>query len=260
MPTAAVAASVIASDPIPVISVDVTISDAATVRSWTVARNAAGAVVPLYYSAGSSGAYTLIDPAAPLGVPVTYTLTVTYLDYTALSVTSAAVTITGTIGCYLTNPAGTTLPVVLASWPARESDPRQAVLTVLNRPDPVGVTDVHSTPSGQWTFFTATDAGTAALLALLKETAVAMLRTQPGSSIATVTALVGKVSERRYSDSGADQRRYVDVAIQEIAPVPATGLPLAATLQGLSTYDGDTLGELSMLRPTLQQLSQIPTG
>jgi hypothetical protein len=257
---ATIAAHIQAGTPIPVVAVDTTISSPETVRSWTVVRTGGGADVALYVASSSSGAYSFVDPSAPLGVPVTYTLTVTRLDYTAETVTSAAVTITGTTGCYLTNPAGDTLAVQLVSWPERQREPRQARLDVLNRADPVGILDVHSTPAGAWTFVTYSDAATDALTALLVRGAVAILRTQPASSIKSVTALVGTVTERRLSDSGTDQRRFLDVAVQEIAPLPATGLPLSATLGGLAVYDGDTLGELSQLRPTLLQLSQIVVG
>jgi hypothetical protein len=258
----AIVATLTPAAPVPVVTLNVTIDNPAQVVGWTIYRiSAVDARLPVWLGATSSGAYSLVDRTAPLGIPVTYELSVVYAASSTV-VSSAPVTITDTVGCFVTNPAGgTTLPVTLVSWPDREQEPRQSALEVLGRPDPVVLSDVHSTPAGQWTFYTATDVDTAALKALLTGSAVAILRTQPGTSIPNTTAAVGKVNERRYSGKGGDQRRFVEVDIQEIAPLPATALPLDATLGGLAVYNGiSTLAQLALLRPTLQQLSEIPTG
>lgn len=254
-------AAVIAGPVVPRIQIDVTVDSPATVIGWDVTRVAAGGTVQIYLGTTSSGAFTLIDDTAPLGVEVVYRLQVTYSNYTTAAATSTAVTITGTAGCFLTNPrTGITVPIELYTWPQRKRDPRQAILEVMGRADPVGLVDVHTTAAGTWTIATATDAGRDQLTTLLTTGAVVLLRTQPTASIPAVTALVGAVTERRVTGTGGDQRRYHDIAIQEIAPPPATAFPLASTLGGLAVYDGDTLGELSQLRSTLQQLSQIVTG
>lgn len=257
-----ITAAVTQAEPVPVITLDVTIDNAAQVVAWTIYRSSASdARLPIWLGKTSSGAYTLTDHTAPLGVPITYSMTVVYATSTT-EVAAAPVTITGTTGCYLTDPAtATTLPAEISTWPDRQRAARQAALEVGGRPDPVVLSDVHSTPTGTWTLISRTDAYTAALTALLTGSAVAILRTQPGSSIADVTAAVGQITEHRYTDDGADQRRLVDVEIQEIAPLPATALPLDATLGGLAVYQGvSTLADLALLRPTLAQLSQIPVG
>ena len=258
----AIVAAVTAASPVPTVTLTVTIDTPANVVAWTIYRiSAVDARLPVWLGSTSSGAYTLVDHTAPLGVPVTYELAVVYAA-SSTTVTSAPVTITGTTGCYLTDTAsGVTLRVTLVTWPAREREPRQAALEVLGRADPVVLSDVHSTPAGQWRFHTTTDADTDALTDLLTAQAIAILRTQPGTSIPNVTASVGKVNEVRVGDRGDDQRRWIDVDIQEIAPLPATALPLDATLGGLAVYDGiTTLAQLALVRPTLLQLSQIPVG
>ena len=258
----AIVATVTAASPVPVVTLTVTIDNPAQVVGWTIYRvSSVDARLPVWLGATSSGAYTLVDHTAPLGVPVTYELAVVYAT-SSTTVTSAPVTLTGTAGCFLTDPAsGTTLAVTLVSWPEREREPRQAALEVPGSPDPVVLSDVHTSPAGDWRFYTATDAATTALVGLLTAQAVAILRTEPGSSIPNTTASIGKIAEVRYSGKGGDQRRWIDVGIQEIAPLPATALPLDATLGGLAVYHGiTTLAQLALLRPTLLQLSQIPVG
>jgi hypothetical protein len=257
-----ITAAVIAGTILPRIQLNVTIANPAQVIGWNVSRaDPGGTTVMIYIGTTSSGAFSLIDDTAPLGEPVVYWLYVTYADYTNASDSSAAVTITGTSGCFLTNPrTGLTLPIELHAWPQREREARQAILEVLNRPDPIGLTDTHTTPAGTWTLYTATDTARDLLTGLLISGAVVILRTQPASSIPAVTALVGKIIEKRWTGTGGDQRRSFQVAIQEIAAPPATALPLNATLGGLAIVEPDNLGDLSQLRPTLQQLSQIVTG
>ena len=254
-------ATVVAGSPIPAVQVDTYLSGGQSVIAWEISRDVAGASTTIYVGSAWQQAVSFVDALAPLGVPVVYRLRITYADYTSVYVSSNTVTITGTSGCYLTDPnTGVTVGVTLVTWPEREREARRAVLSVLNRADPVTLSDLHRTPAGDWTFYTATDADTLALLTLLTASTFATLRTQPGSSIASVTVSVGTINERRYSGRGGDPRRLVDVEVQEIEPLPATALPLNATLGGLAVVDGDTLGELSLLRDTLLQLSMVVTG
>jgi hypothetical protein len=254
-------ATVLPGNPVPVVQVDTYIGNIGNVTTWSVARDQPNQSAPIYIGSRLTEAISFIDELAPLGVPITYRLTITYLDGSGAIVTSNTVMIVGTAGCYLTNPAtGATLRVTLARWPDRARAPRRALLQVLGRPDPVALSDVHATPAGKWTLYTATDIETSALVTLLIGLgATVVLRTQPGSSIPACTASIGQVTETRYSDQGGDQRRWIDVEIQEIEPLPATALPLAATLGGLADL-GATLADLNALRATLLQLSMIPTG
>lgn len=259
--TTAITATLAAGTPLPVVQLNVTIDNPAQVASWTIYRDSAvDASLPVWLGTTSSGAMSVTDYTAPLSTPVTYRLTVVYTTST-VTATSAPVTITAT-GCYLTDPAtGTTVAVQLVSWPERTREPRQATLDIAGRADPVVLSDVHATPAGTWRLATDTDTQTAALLGVLTARALAVLRTQPGSSIPAVTATVGTITETRRGSKGGDQRRWVDVDMQEIAPLPATALPIAATLGGLAVYQGtDTLAKLAQLRTTLQQLSEIPCG
>lgn len=255
-----ITAQTVDADPIPVVQIDVTMDAPAPVIGWNITRVVPGESVVIWIGAAGQSAMSVFDHTAPIGQPVTYTLTVvtdTSTDY----VTSAPVTLAGTIGCFLTNPiTGKTLPVELATWPARSWESRSTVLEVLARPDPIGLTDAHTTPAGTWTLITRTDAARVELVEMLVTGAIATLRTQPGSSITPCTVLVGTVVENRYSGAGGDQRRLIGVGIQEIAPLPATALPIAATLGGLAVFDGDTLALLAQQRTTLLGLSQIPVG
>jgi len=256
-----ITAAVTAATPLPHVRLDVVMDNAAQVLGWSITRNAPAESVKVYVGAAGQSAMSIVDDTAPLGVPVTYSLAVTYAASTTY-VDSAVVSIDGTAGCWLTDPAaGTTLQVEISTWPSRKRAARQALLDVLDRPDPVGLTDAYRTPAGTWTLISRSDAYTGQLVALLCGQGVVVLRTQPGSSIASCTALVGDVDEQRYSDQGGDQRRLVTVDVQEIAALPATALPLAATLGGLAVYGGvQTLLDLQLLRPTLLALSQIETG
>jgi hypothetical protein len=259
--TTAITATLAAGTPVKVVQLNVTIDNPGQVASWTIYRDsAADAMLPVWLGTTTSGAMSLTDYTAPLSIPVTYRLKVVYTTST-VTVASAPVTITST-GCYLTNPAaGSTVAVQLVSWPDRTREPRQAALDVAGRADPVVLSDLHATPTGAWRFGTDTDTQTAALLDVLTGRAIAVLRTQPGSSIPAVTVAVGQVTEVRRSGKGGDPRRWVDVEVQEIAPLPATALPINATLGGLAVYQGtDTLAKLAQLRSTLQQLSEIPCG
>jgi hypothetical protein len=265
--TTSMTATVVDAVPLAHVRLDVAIDNAEAVLSWSITRDAPGQTVKVYIGAACTAAMSLVDDTAPLGVPVTYHLTVIYATSTTY-VDAAPVTITGTVGCFLTNPAsGVTLPVEISTWPSRKRVARQAVLEVLGRADPVGLTDAHTTPVGLWTLLSRTDAYTDALTSLLTAQDVVILRTQPGSSIASCTALVGDVDEQRFSQAGGDQRRLFDVDVQEIAPLPATALPLNATLGGLAIYPSapggspiTTLAQLADLRVSLVALSQIETG
>lgn len=256
-------ATVKAADPVPQVQLDVWIGNPASVGSWVVERITPDEVVPIRIQTGPGAAETFIDYLAPVGVPLTYRLTVTYTNpaTSPYSVSTEPIVITGTEGCYVTNPAtGATLRVTLATWPQQTYAERQAVLEVLARPDPVVLSDVHSTAAGEWTFYTTTDAQRRALLDLLRAQRIVVLRTQPTSSIDTVTAAVGKIVERRFSGYGGDQRRWIEVEHQVIASLPAITLPWPATLDGLHRQVPGTLADLNGLRPTLLQLSMVETG
>jgi hypothetical protein len=253
-------ATVIAGTP-PTVQVDTLVGNPETVTGWTVTRDVPGDSAPIWIGTTHSGAMSFVDVTPPLAVPITYRLNLRYADGHSITVAAAPVTVTGTTSCFVTDPlSGGTVAVEIARWPVRRRDPRRAVLTVLGRADPVVVSDVHSTPSGTVTFLTRTDQATAALMSVLTASGFVVIRTQPGTSMPPmVTVSVGEIAETRYTGTSGDQRRLNEVAVQEIADLPATAQPLGADLEGLSTL-GATLLDLSLLRPTLRQLSMIETG
>lgn len=243
----------------PPVQVDIVILiDPATITGWTVVRNDPAGPVVVWTGSVDVLTASVVDYAAPIGIPVRYTLIVGLTNGTTARTTSNAVTVTAS-GCWLTNPiSGTTLAVMLVTWPARLYEPRLALLDVVNRPDPVGLIDEHRTPAGTWTLYTATDAESDALTAMLRARSPVALRVGPGKSVKSVTVLVGRFAEQRYTDAGDDQRRLFVADVQEIGSVP-TALPLHATLGGLATLVPTTLADLAALRPTLLALSQVPT-
>lgn len=260
---ATIYAQVMPAEPLPYVLVSGWIADTVGITSWQIWRAAAGDRVLVAEGAAPQAAFSIEDHLAPVQVPITYELVIRKTSggtLTQTTFTSNEVMLTGTRGCYLTDPySGATVTVTLASWPERARQARQAVLSVISRPDPVVLSDVHTWASGTWTFLTGTDGQLDALLDVLQGHGIVYLRTQPGSSIASVYAAAGTISETRYSRSGADQRRMVAVDIQEIAPIPYAGLPSRSNLAGLATL-ATTLEELSRVRETLLQLSLIPVS
>ena len=254
----------IQDDTPPWVLLDITLTDAATTSAWSVTRTVTStgtAVMIVDESSAATESQTLEDHECPFGVAVTYTLAVTYSDGTASeSVVSDAVTITGTAGCWLSDPYGAVtavMQVTLQAWDSRTRAARRSVLPVIGRADPVVISDLHLWGSGTWVLATLTDAATATLTSILTGSGVVLLRTQPASSIPTCYASTGDITETRYdTGSGSDQRRLISVDVQEINAIPATARPLQANLAGLATL-GDTLADLADLRSTLLQLSEI---
>jgi hypothetical protein len=253
-----IVATVVADSPIAHVQINLTVTLPA--KSYTVSRVGPGGPVPIWYSTPAKPAESINDYVAPLNTPVTYRLQV--IDNNGsyrVPVDTAAVTVTGT-GCYLTQPStGRTLAVTLVAWPDRTWKARQAVLEVEARADPVVLGDVHTSPTGTWRYATETDDDTDELTDLLTAQRVVVLRTQPSSSIKSVTVAVLDIAERRRGSTGADQRRWIDVEQQEIGTLPGLALPINATLGGLNTLVPGTLLDLSNLRPTLLGISQVPT-
>lgn len=254
-------ATKVAAVPLPTIQIDLTITTTGTVTAWSVTRDAgaAGLVVIRSGTTPAPAALSIIDAEAPIERAMTYVLTVA--RGAAQEVTrSNAVTITGTVGCYVSDPySAQAMAAEILSWPDRAYAARSAVLVVLGRPDPIVLSDVHSYASGKWTLITRTDAATAQLKSIIMASGFVQLRTQPTSSIPSVYAAVLDVVESRYSGDGADQRRLTGVELQEIAPLPASARDLGSTLNGLSKQAA-TLTALAALRPSLLQVSQMRVG
>lgn len=243
--------------PPPPVQVEAWIAAPAGVTGWTVTR-----LDPVFgqtvVAAGgaTSGAESFLDYDAPLGVTVSYRLQVTTAVGTS-SADSNTVVISGLAGCWLSDPVSSSaMQLQLQAWDERTRAARRSVLAVISRPDPVVLLDYPLMPSGEWTIHTRTDAETEQLLSILTTSGVVLLRTQPATSIKTVYAAVGDITETRMTNNALDQRRLVTVAVQEVTAMPATASLVDANLAGLATL-GETLLELSEVRPTLLQLSQI---
>lgn len=249
-----------ASDPLPFIQVELTMLSPDDVISWKIYRLADGWPETLLAEGTTTAGQELYeDHLAPLGVRVRYRAEVMYTDASA-GVTSVSVTISGTRGCFLTNPySGKTMAIQLIRWDERERAERRAIIGVLGRADPIVISDVHLWPSGEWRLRTRTDTENDQLTALLTETPIVYLRTQPASSIKNAFVSVGQITEVRRTGKGDDQERWFDVAIQEIAPVPATGTMTSMSLYGFTTI-ADTLAELASKGDTLAALARIRTA
>lgn len=246
-------------DPLPTVAVDTYIAPGPSpVAYWEISRSAdSGLPVVIAVGEGPSQGTSLTDAQAPIGQWLTYTLSIRYADGTTFTISAEPVIIDGTIGCFLTDAStSATVPITLVAWPQRDYAARASVLTMIGRPDPVVRSDVHTWASGEWTFYTPTDQAGAALLNVLTGSNTVLLRTQPGSSIASVYGAVLDISEQRASNNGADQRRMWVVRMQEIAPIPAAARLTTATLQDLADA-APTLGDLAELRPTLLSLSRM---
>uniref|UniRef100_A0AAU2V830 Uncharacterized protein n=1 Tax=Streptomyces sp. NBC_00003 TaxID=2903608 RepID=A0AAU2V830_9ACTN len=225
-------ATVTPDQPLPYIQIDAWIGDPGTVTAWQIERVApqggGDQNVPIYLDDKSSGAISIEDHEAPLAQPVIYRLTITRKGGAVQVIESSPVVLGGTRGCFLTDTtSGATVAVTLRAWAERSRKARQSVLAVLNRADPVVLSDMHTTPEGKWVFLTRTQAELEALYGVLLSGRLVLLRTQPASAIRTTYAAVGDVSESRlYPELGDAWERLVEVEIQEVAPIPATARAL----------------------------------
>lgn len=235
-----------------------TIRDFGQVTSVSVYRSTATDYTLIYTATSATSATELLlltDDEAPLGIPITYTLIAVYSTGVTLSA-SAATQLDGTTGCWLTDVVtGVTIGIELQAWPTRDRTARQSVLLVSGRSDPIVLSDVHTTPAGTWTILTRTAEQRLRVITTLTASRYVRLRTQPSSDITACWAAVGDISEERLTGTGGDTRRLISVAIQEIAPLPAT-LRLLATLEALSEQ-ADSLAELATLAPTLLDLALL---
>jgi hypothetical protein len=257
-----IVATKVAGVPLATVQVDITITTLATVTAWSVTRDAgsAGLVVIRSGTTPAPAALSIVDAEAPIERPMTYVLTVARAPAASEVVRTAAVTITGTVGCYLSDPySAQAMSIDVQSWPERLYASRAVSLLVLGRGDPIVLADAHTLASGQWKLISFSDAATAQMKAILMGSGFVQLRTQPTTSIPSVYAAVLDVTEVRYSGSGTDQRRIISVDLQEIAPLPSSARDLGSTLNGLSKQ-GASLAALNALRPTLLQLSQMRVG
>ncbi|WP_194922937.1 hypothetical protein [Catenulispora pinisilvae] len=244
----------------PMVVLDVWIGSPDTVASWTITRSAPNAEPTLstviYATDAFPNGNSVEDHECPLGVPVTYVLDVTRKNGTVDHVESNAVMLSGTRGCWLTSTVtGVCVPVTVVSWDTRKRSARVAYLAVAGRPDPVALSDAHLWPSGTWVLRTGTREALDALTAVLL-TRLVLLRTQPASSLRTVYASVGDVSETRaYPGDGSNWVMAVQADVQEVAPIPATARQGSTTWRDVAAH-WPTWAALAADMPTWQDVSE----
>ena len=199
--------------------------------SWSITRHCPDVPVlddvVIQEGKAFSGALSLQDTEAPWGVPVTYSWTVVYADGTSETFTSEPIVLYGPAGfggCWITDPAsGSTMRITIQAWTEREREARQSILTVMNRPDPVVLSDVHTWASSEIVFITRSKGELQQARAILFGSRLILVRSWVGSSIETAYLAVGNVTEARlYEYDAAAWHRSITVAAQEVRPLPAT--------------------------------------
>jgi hypothetical protein len=233
---ATVSAVVIDAAPIPFIQVNCWFGYPSEVIGWTLTRQAPGAVpaqnVVIYTQTAAQELVQVSDREAPIGIPVTYKLTVRYSSGRATTTdVSNTVIITGVTGCFLTAPqTGQTMAIEVQAWDERKTSVRRSVLEISGRTDPIVLSDVVLLPEGNWNLLTRTREQLDLLYSILSASRLVLLRTQPASSLRTVYAAVGDFTEERvYPADGTAWERYMNVTIQEVMPTPATARLFSTT-------------------------------
>ncbi|MCF2529377.1 hypothetical protein [Yinghuangia soli] len=247
-------------NPWPYAQITAWIGDPDDVQRWTIER-----IVPdsppdlntvIFVTESNPAGLSLEDNEIPLGVPVVYRLHVLYKNGTTYEIDAQVVTLDGTRGCFLTSTGtGQTMPVQVQSWSERARAARQALLEIQAREDPVVLSDVHTTPSSTLVFLTRTRGELVNLRAVLTETRLCVLRTQPSSSLETVYFAVGNITEGRlYPGRGDRWERLVQVEAQEVAPVPATARLLHVSWEDVGARWA-TWADVGAAVPTWQDLA-----
>jgi hypothetical protein len=222
------AAAVRPGDPLPYIELRIdAVPNPETITRWEVVRKSTGHPDAVVFGAHGTDPSGWIgrDGQAPLGVEVRYQLRLWRDGQPAETYTADPITIEGTRGCFLTDTASDrTIAVQIRNWDERDYAARQAVLLVANRPDPVVLSDVHTLPRQDVVFRTGSRAHLDALLSVLTgSNRIVLLRTQPTSSLATMYAAVGDITEERLDAlDGTNWARDVTVDMQGVNPIPFT--------------------------------------
>lgn len=206
-----------------------------TVTSATISRvNADGSIWPVRNAEPTGVASTTgvgavaFDHEAPLDESVTYRATSTQ---SGTVVTSSAVTVpsdTGSLGSnmWLTHPLKPSLSQLLTVEgiaPAVRKG-RAGILPVINRADPIAMTDVRQSPTGTITVATATVPEATALRALLADGQTLQVRA-PGTWGVWMYVVIGDVDEVSAVGVGSNPERVWQL------PYTAVGRP-ASTSQG----------------------------
>src|SRR5215471_5099790 len=207
---------------------------AATVRGWSSATGSPAVQIHAR------------DWEAPIGVPLTYT--VTYLDPAGNTVDTQTATITipsgGCSDTWLNDLArvGNTINVVIEQIPELDYQVPNSVHEVITRRSPIVTSDIAHTPSLEVSVLTDSDDQRGRARALLGNGVPILLRTPPEDGVGNMYLSVLEFKEQRIVTLGTvADRRFVITARQVARPDPDLYSPLAAVLYqdiraGFATY------------------------
>ncbi|MFJ9125701.1 hypothetical protein ACIRJS_16560 [Streptomyces sp. NPDC102340] len=213
------------------------------ITSWTVTRHCPGAPAldntVIFLGDSFSGAVTLSDNEAPWGTPVYYVWTVEYADGSTDTFTSNTISLYGPAdfgGCWITDPAsGQTMRITIQEWTEREREARQSVLAVMNREDPIVLSDVHTWAHGDIVFIARSKSELYTARQILYSSRLILVRSWAGSSIEAAYMAVGNVTEARlYETDPTAWERSISVEVQDVRPLPATAADYASTWDDLA--------------------------
>lgn len=250
----------------PFVDVEINFTSPETVASWRVTRRGGfGAVLLRTGETPADALFTFEDAAAPFKTNFTYELVVTRDDGTVEETSSEPVGIFGVVGCWLSDLyTGQTTRVTIVEWEEEPWLARQGVFPVAGRHSPIVVSDKHVLPNSQITFGVRTEGERVTLHSILSTNRIVLLRIEPGEYITSGAFVVGDFAYRRYSRSGTDARRYVDVQWQQIDVFAPGSWPVINTLQGLNSYMTDNftgkMRDFPDAAGTLAGLSRLQVG
>lgn len=249
----------------PYVDVTINFTDIADIESWQVIRR--GGFGNVLLRTGETVADPLLtfeDHTAPFQASFVYELTVTRSTGTE-SVESDPVFISGVTGCWLSDLyTGQTMRVTIVEWEEEEWAARQGIFPIAGRHNPIVVSDKHVSPNSEITFGVRTEGQRLTLHSILTTNRIVLLRTEPGEYITSGAFVVGDFAYRRFSRSGTDGRRYVDVRWQQIDVFEPGSWPVVNTLQGLHTYMQNNftgvMSDFPNAAPTLAGIARLQVG
>jgi hypothetical protein len=207
-----------------------------------------------------AGGLAVADYEAPQNTPLTYYATVTDGVSTKATgvVTAAAVVDRGGDAMFgMVNPLAVVIVHVIGLPDLATGAPRE-VVRVINRADPIVVSDVRSYPTGTLMLATVSDAERFAVGGLLSSGAVLAFSPHfPTYGFDDVWYLsIGDVTERRASEVATDQTREWDLAFQRVAPPAADFIgPAFTTWQ--DPIDASTTWQAALTAGTTWLLAQV---
>jgi hypothetical protein len=217
----------------PMVAVDVWIGlPAAQVARWAVTRlpeSPALPDLPIWLDLDHPSGASIEDHEAPLRVPLRYLLTLTKADGTE-EFFSNVVILDSITGCLLTAvDTAQTIAVTVQSWTETVRDARSVRMAVINRPDPVVVSDARLWERGTIVFRTH-DPGALYAFRQVMNSPILLLRTQPASALETRYLAPGDHTESRlFPEDGKSWVRQHQVPYQQVAPPSPSARQNSAT-------------------------------